>query len=97
MFVDLLDALINNVLETGYDKLPADAIEASRKQFLDILAATIGGSTCSISGDLEGLVGCHGGLSLWNGDAELGEAKLGLVFVKFHRVSLTFLDFQRGR
>ena len=54
--MDLFDALINNVIETGYDNLPADAVEASRKQFLDILAATIGGSTCSISGDLEGLV-----------------------------------------
>jgi 2-methylcitrate dehydratase PrpD len=54
--MNMLDILVDNVLETHYENLPTDAVEATRKQVLDILAAIIGGSTCSLSGELEGLV-----------------------------------------
>lgn len=51
-----LDVLVDNIIETNYENLPADVVEVSKKQILDTLAATIGGSTCSLSGELEALV-----------------------------------------
>ncbi len=52
----IIDKLIRYLVETGYESLPLEVIEATRKQILDTLAATVAGSTCSISGEMNGLV-----------------------------------------
>jgi 2-methylcitrate dehydratase PrpD len=54
--VNILDTLVKYVVETSYEDLPVDVIEATKKQFLDTLAAAIGGSKCSLSDELERLV-----------------------------------------
>lgn len=54
--MSVIGMLIKNLIETNYKALPADVIEVTKKQILDTLAATIGGSTCSISGEMNGLV-----------------------------------------
>jgi 2-methylcitrate dehydratase PrpD len=52
----MLDLLISHLIGTKYENLPTDVVEVTRKQILDTLAATVGGSTCSVSGELAGLV-----------------------------------------
>jgi 2-methylcitrate dehydratase PrpD len=52
----MLDVITRYLVKTNYESLPAAAIEAARKQILDTLGAMVGGSTCSISGEIEGLV-----------------------------------------
>jgi 2-methylcitrate dehydratase PrpD len=53
--MDILDTLTNHILETTFEDLPSDAIEAAKKQVLDTLAAAVAGSTCDISGEIGGL------------------------------------------
>lgn len=65
--MNIIDILVDNVIETDYEKLPADAIEATRKQILDVIAAIIGGSTCSLAGELERLVDM---IKTWGGKEE---------------------------
>ncbi|MFC1821059.1 MmgE/PrpD family protein, partial [Thermodesulfobacteriota bacterium] len=52
----VLDMVINNLVETNYEDLPADAVDATKKQILDMLGVMVAGSTCSISGEIDGLV-----------------------------------------
>lgn len=54
--MDPLDSLVDHIFETGYEDLSADVIDATKKQVLDILASAIGGSTCSVTDELNGLV-----------------------------------------
>ncbi|MFC1820220.1 MmgE/PrpD family protein [Thermodesulfobacteriota bacterium] len=63
----VMDEVIKNLLETKYEALPTDVIEATRKQILDTLAVTIGGSTCSVSGEINGLVDL---IKEWGGKEE---------------------------
>jgi 2-methylcitrate dehydratase PrpD len=52
----IIDKIVRYLIETDYKALPPDVIEVTRKQILDTLAATVAGSTCSISGEMNGLV-----------------------------------------
>jgi 2-methylcitrate dehydratase PrpD len=52
----VLDMLVKNLVETNYEALPSDVVEATRKQVLDTLGVTVAGSTCSISGEMNKLV-----------------------------------------
>jgi len=51
-----MDMITKNLAETDYQTLPAEVVEVTKKQILDTLAATVGGSTCSISGEINRLV-----------------------------------------
>jgi 2-methylcitrate dehydratase PrpD len=54
--MDIVDKLTKYLIETDYTALPEDVIEATRRQILDTLGVTVAGSTCSISGEMNGLV-----------------------------------------
>jgi len=54
--MNTLDILIDNIIETNYENLPADVVEVTKKQILETLAAIVGGSTCSLAGELNSLV-----------------------------------------
>lgn len=53
--MNILDKLTKYLIETRYDDLPEEVIEATRRQILDTLGVTAAGSTCSISGEMQGL------------------------------------------
>jgi 2-methylcitrate dehydratase PrpD len=53
--MNILDKLTNYLIETKYESLPKDVVEATRRQILDTLGVTAAGSTCSISGEMNGL------------------------------------------
>jgi 2-methylcitrate dehydratase PrpD len=63
----IIDKLIEYLTGTGYNALPPEVVEATRKQIIDTLAATVAGSTCSISGEMNGLVDIVRG---WGGKEE---------------------------
>jgi 2-methylcitrate dehydratase PrpD len=65
--MSVLDKITGYLVETDYEDLPADVVEVTKKQVLDTLAAMVGGSTCSISGELDGLVDLVKG---WGGKEE---------------------------
>jgi 2-methylcitrate dehydratase PrpD len=54
--MDPLNSLAENVVSTDYGNLPVDVVEMAKKQILDSLSAIIGGSTVSLSGELNALV-----------------------------------------
>ena len=51
-----LDRMVANVIKTDYDQLPVNVVEMARKQILDALGAIIGGSSWSLSDELNRLV-----------------------------------------
>jgi 2-methylcitrate dehydratase PrpD len=65
--MSVLDKITGYLVETDYEALPADVVEVTKKQVLDTLAAMVGGSTCSISGELEEMVDLVKG---WGGRGE---------------------------
>ena len=65
--MSILDKITRYLVETDYESLPADVVEVTKKQILDTLAAMVGGSTCSISGELEEMVDLIKG---WGGKEE---------------------------
>jgi len=52
----VLDKVIKHLIETNYDELPAEAVDATKKQILDMLGVMVAGSTCSLSDEIKGLV-----------------------------------------
>jgi 2-methylcitrate dehydratase PrpD len=48
--------VVENCIEANYQLLPNNVVVATKKQVLDSLAAMVGGSTCSISGEINRLV-----------------------------------------
>ena len=54
--MDIIDKLTRYLIETDYAALPEDVVEATRRQILDTLGVTVAGSTCSLSGEMNGLV-----------------------------------------
>ena len=52
----VIDLITRNMVETRFESLPAKVVEVTKKQILETLAATVGGSTCSISGEIERLI-----------------------------------------
>ena len=54
--MSVLDALTKNLVETRYDALPADVVEATKKQVLDMLGVMVAGSTCNTADEMNGLV-----------------------------------------
>jgi 2-methylcitrate dehydratase PrpD len=54
--MDTIEKLTRYLIETDYSVLPEDVIEATRRQILDTLGVTVAGSTCSLSGEMNGLV-----------------------------------------
>ena len=58
---DTLSMLIRNIIDTDYDALPADLVEATKKQILDTLGAIIIGSTAPKMTELVDLVKDWGG------------------------------------
>ena len=65
--MSVLDLINKYLVETDYEDLPADVVEVTKKQVLDTLAAMVGGSTCRIAGELDGLVELVRG---WGGKEE---------------------------
>jgi 2-methylcitrate dehydratase PrpD len=53
--MNILDKLTRHLIETKYESLPKAVVEATRRQILDTLGVTAGGSTCSVSGEMKGL------------------------------------------
>jgi 2-methylcitrate dehydratase PrpD len=53
--MNILDKLTNYLIETKYEALPKDVIEATRRQILDTLGVTAAGSACSVAGEMQGL------------------------------------------
>ena len=54
--MDIIEKLTKYLIETDYTVLPEDVVEATRRQILDTLGVTVAGSTCSVSGEMNGLV-----------------------------------------
>ncbi len=54
--MSILDKLTRYLIETDYEALPPDVVEVTRMQILDTLAVTVAGSTCSLAGEMSGLV-----------------------------------------
>jgi len=54
--MNIIDRLTDYLTETDYTDLPGDVVEVTRKQVLDTLGVTVAGSTCDISGEIDGLV-----------------------------------------
>lgn len=54
--MSVLDMITRNLVDINYEALPADVVKETKKQILDMLGVMIVGSTCSISGELNGLV-----------------------------------------
>jgi 2-methylcitrate dehydratase PrpD len=48
----IIDILVRYLVETQYDSLSTQVVETTKKQVLDTLAASIGGSTCSINDEI---------------------------------------------
>jgi 2-methylcitrate dehydratase PrpD len=63
----IIEPIIKNLADTEFETLPSAVIEASKKQILDTMAVSIGGSTCSISNELQLLVDMVKG---WGGKQE---------------------------
>lgn len=57
----LIEALVQNVIDTNYNALPTDVVEATKKQILDTLGTTVAGSTSPKIKELVGLVKDWGG------------------------------------
>jgi 2-methylcitrate dehydratase PrpD len=53
--MSIIELIAAHLVGTNYESLSDKTVEVTKKQILDTLAATIGGSTCSISGEIEGL------------------------------------------
>jgi 2-methylcitrate dehydratase PrpD len=53
--MNILDKLTAHLIETKYESLPKDVVEAARRQILDTLGVTAAGTTCSIGGEMQGL------------------------------------------
>jgi 2-methylcitrate dehydratase PrpD len=52
----VLDIVTKHLVETKYEALPLEIVEATKKQILDMLGVTVAGSTASISGEIKELV-----------------------------------------
>ncbi len=63
----ILDMLAKNVVETNYEALPAEAVEASKKQILDTLGVIVAGSTSNVLSEINGLVDL---VKRWGGEEE---------------------------
>jgi 2-methylcitrate dehydratase PrpD len=61
------DKLVAYLIDTDYTNLSADLVEITKKQILDTLGVTVAGSTCSISGEMNGLASMIKG---WGGKEE---------------------------
>ena len=56
-----IDMLVKNIIDTNYHSLPADIVEATKKQVLDTLAVIVGGSSAKGMKELADLVTDWGG------------------------------------
>jgi 2-methylcitrate dehydratase PrpD len=65
--MSIIDKLTKYLTETEYEALPKDVVESTRKQVLDTLGVTVAGSTCSIAGEMNGLVSM---VKEWGGKEE---------------------------
>lgn len=54
--MSVIDIVTSHLAETRFESLPVKVVEVTKKQILETLAATVGGSTCNISGEIERLV-----------------------------------------
>jgi 2-methylcitrate dehydratase PrpD len=53
--MNILDKLTAHLIETKYESLPKNVVEATRRQILDTLGVTAAGSACSVAGEMQGL------------------------------------------
>ncbi len=65
--MSVLDALTKNLVETSYDALAVDVVEATKKQVLDMLGVIVAGSTCNTTDEMNGLVSL---IKEWGGKEE---------------------------
>jgi 2-methylcitrate dehydratase PrpD len=63
----MMDVLSRHLATAKFESLPVETVEITKKQILDTLAAMVGGSTCSIAGEIEALVEMVKG---WGGSRE---------------------------
>ena len=52
----IIDTIGKNLVETTVESLPPEVVDVTKKQILDTLAAAVGGTTCSIAGEINKLV-----------------------------------------
>jgi 2-methylcitrate dehydratase PrpD len=73
--MSILDVLTKHLEETDYYNLPSDAVQEAKKQVLGMIGAMIAGSTCSVSGEIQGLVDL---VKDWGGKEESTIVAFGL-------------------
>lgn len=70
----IIETITDYLFETNFANLPANVVEITRNQVLDTLAATVGGSTCEIDGEISRLVRM---VKSWGGSEESTIAAFG--------------------
>ncbi len=58
---DLMETLVSHLVETGWDDLPAEAIEGTKKNILDTIGCIIAGSSATACDEVAGLAKEWGG------------------------------------
>jgi 2-methylcitrate dehydratase PrpD len=70
----IIETITDHLFETKFANLPANVVEVTKKQVLDTLAATVGGSTCEIDGEIGRLASL---VKSWGGAEESTLAAFG--------------------
>jgi 2-methylcitrate dehydratase PrpD len=65
--MSVMSLLVKNVVNTSYEMLSLDLVEATKRQILDTLGVAVAGSTCSVSAEMQRLVTLIKG---WGGKEE---------------------------
>jgi 2-methylcitrate dehydratase PrpD len=63
----IIETITGHIYETKFTDLPANVVETTKKQVLDTLATTVGGSTCEIDGEISRMVSM---VKSWGGAEE---------------------------
>ena len=59
--MDAINALVNNIIDTNYEKLPEEVVEATKRLIMDSLAVALAGSTEAGVNELVDIFGDWGG------------------------------------
>jgi len=63
----IIETITDHLFEINFTDLPANVVEVTKNQVLDTLAATVGGSTCEIDGEINRLASL---VKSWGGSEE---------------------------
>ena len=81
--MDAIYILAQATADTGYEKLPTDVVEVTKRQILDSLAVALAGSTAPGTGELIEIV------KDWGGKKEIGGRKYNEgTFVRYSSTGL---------